>query len=83
LNVLTSGSLNCDPINNLGSGGSQVVAGLITCASAVANPGSAGTPTSTGSAGATSSTAAAAPLNVPVAVGGASLLGALLQVLFL
>ena len=75
MNVQTSANFDCGPINALSS--NQVVKGSVTCSGNQANPGSS-TATSSGTS-ASSTTGAAVPLNVPVFMGGTSILAGLLQ----
>ncbi|MCJ1388226.1 hypothetical protein MMC18_001071 [Xylographa bjoerkii] len=84
MNVQTSAPFDCSNITSLGNTGNQVVKGAITCEGSEAQPGnpsSAPSGTSTGSSASSTSSGAAAPLNVPSAVGGVSILAGLLQLL--
>ena len=76
MNVQTSATFDCSPIKQYGD--SQVVKGEITCAGQQDTPGSAGS-TPTGSGASSSPTGAAAPLRVPMVMGGGSLLAWLLM----
>ncbi|MCJ1473049.1 hypothetical protein MMC13_001698 [Lambiella insularis] len=83
MNVQSSAQFDCTPINGLGSGGSQVVRGAITCQGAeaqVGNPSSA--PSGTGSPSASQTAKSlAVPLTVPTLMGGTGILAGLLQLL--
>ncbi|MCJ1412815.1 hypothetical protein MMC19_006914 [Ptychographa xylographoides] len=83
MNVQTSATFDCDPINALGNTGNQVVKGAITCAGSQSSPGSStsGSPSSGGSSSSSSSGAAVPGVTFPVALGGTSILGMLLQFL--
>lgn len=78
----TSSNFNCDPINGLKS--NQVVKGAVTCAGEQSNPGGIGsTPTGTGASGSSPTKGAAMhyEANVPMVMGGTSILAVFLQML--